>query len=338
MVAEFDRALHTWLLLGPGRKNAARVRYVARLLRERGVWQRLERAWAIEDERGDASAAVRMGWVLLDRGDRPGSERAFDRAAQRGHLEAMWRRLNDLARAGRDIAALREDYQRAKRRQRQDDELADQRGDADAAYRIGQRLIAEWRAIESKSDQARKPELGQAAEAALLRAAERNSADAAVELGDLASEDHPDSAESDAERGERALPWYRRADELGHPRGSWRLGRILRLLGDDEGAYAAFQRAADRGEPLAVSSLATQLRDRKPLDRSALEAAYRRVTEIDYDSDGWLKLGGLLEWRGDLDGAEAAYRRAVERRVGGADFALRRLRERRADNPPASGR
>ncbi|MGH8967927.1 MAG: hypothetical protein ACRDXB_21755, partial [Actinomycetes bacterium] len=129
------------------------------------------------------------------------------------------------------------------------------------------------------------------------------------------------------------MPWYRRAEELGHPRGSWRLGGILRILGDDEGARAAFERAAARGEPLAVSSLAAQLRDRRPLDRPALEAADRRVTEIDYDPDGWLKLGGLLARRGDLDGAEAAYRRGVERGVGGADFALRRLREQRGDRP-----
>lgn len=329
VAAEFDRALDDWLLLG-GSKDAARVRYVARLLRERGVWRELARGWEAADERGDAAAASRVGWVLLDRGDQAGSERAFERAARRGHLAAMWRRLNDLARAGSDVTARREDYQRASRRRRQDDRLADQRGDAEAAYRIGHRLIAQWRAIEDqpeKRDQAR--ELWREGEAALLRAAERGSADAAAKLGDLACEEDSGFAGNDAEPAELALRWYRRADELGHPHGSWRLARVLRVLGDDEGAHAALQRAMDRGEPLAASTLASQLRNREPLDRPALEAAYRRVTEIDYDPDGWLKLGGLLEWRGDLDGAEAAYRRAVERGVGGADFALRNLRQER---------
>lgn len=331
----------------------AHVRFVARVLRERGAWPELVRGWAESDERGDADGAWRMGWVLLDQGDRAGSERAFGRAAQRGNLSALFKVCGERARAGLDATALQTEYERASRRRQEADQLADQRGDADAAYRIGFDLVARssvletelsaipdissrrkykrWQAVaREKRDQAR--ELRRSGEAALRRAAERGSADAAAKLGALEHEGYP-SNDSDQQQNERALPWYRLADELGHPAGSWWLGHILAARGDHDEAQAAYRRAEIRGHPLAASSLASLLSRRTPLDRQALEAAYRRVTEIDYDPNGWVKLAGLLQQRDDLDGAEAAYQRAVERGAREAAFALRRLREQRATKP-----
>jgi len=147
----------------------------------------------------------------------------------------------------------------------------------------------------------------------LQRALRRGSADAAAELGDLAHEEYPEFPESDEQRGRRALPWYRQADELGHPRGSWWLGMILNDLGDHAEAVAAMRRAEARGHPSAASTLGLFLRRLTPPDWAGAEAAYRRAVEIDYDERAWSGLGVVLAAQGDLDGAEDAYQRAVQR-------------------------
>lgn len=171
----------------------------------------------------------------------------------------------------------------------------------------------------------------------MRRALQRGSADAAAKLGELAYEEYPDFPESDEKRGARALSWYRRADELGHPHGSWWLGMILDDLGDHDEAVAAMRRAAARGDPSAASALGLLLRRRTPPDWEGAEAAYRHAVDIDYDERAWGDLGAVLAARGDLDGAEDAYRRAVQRDDPQAATRLRYFYKRHPDREPTTG-
>jgi tetratricopeptide (TPR) repeat protein len=331
LVAEFDRALEDWCGWTLNHQRSARVRYVARLLRERGTWSELERRWSAEDEHGDADAACRMGWVLLDRGDDAGARRAFARAVQRGNLAATGKEHGERARAGERTERLPEESERARRRRARADQLADEHGDAGAAYRIGQRLVVQAGAARRRGDHPAAQRLRDEGEAALRRALQRGSADAAAKLGDLAYEEAPDAPRSDGQRGARALPWYRRADELGHPHGCWWLGMILDDVGDHDGAEAAMRRAAARGDPRAMSTLGLLLRHRTPPDWAGAEAAYRLAVDIDYDERAWADLGAVLAARGDLDGAEDAYRRAVRRDEPQAATRLRYFYKRHPD-------
>jgi tetratricopeptide (TPR) repeat protein len=337
LAVEFDRALDSWCGWTLNHQRSVRVRYVARLLRERGVWPELVRRWTVEDERGDGDAACRIGWVLLDRGDEAGSRRAFARAVGRGNLAATSKEHGERARAGEDTHRLAKESERARQRQEQADQRADERGDADAAYRIGHRLVVEAGAAR-RGDYSAAKRYGDQGEAALRRALQRGSADAAAELGDQAYEEYPDFPESDEQRGARALPLYRRADELGHPRGSWWLGMILDDLGDHDGAVAAMRRAEARGDPSAAGTLGLLLRRRTPPDWEGAEAAHRRAVDIDYDERVWGNLGAVLAARGDLAGAEAAYRRAVQRDEPQAATHLRYFYKNHPDMkpPPAS--
>lgn len=336
VVAEFDRALEAWCGWTLNHQRSARVRYVARLLRERGTWPELVRRWMVEDERGDADAACRVGWALLDQGDEAGSRRAFARAVRRGNFAALGKDRGERARAGEDTDRLAKESERAWRRREQDDQRADEKGDADAAYRIGRRLLLDARDARKRGDYPGAKRLREQSEAALRRALDRGSADAAAQLGDAAYEEYPEFPESDEQRGRRALPWYRRADELGHPRGSWWLGMILDDLGDPDGAIEAIRRAEARGDPSAASTLGQLLCGRTPPDWEGAEAAYRRATDIDYSEEAWGDLGRVLAARGDLAGAEAAYRRAVQRNEPQAATRLRFFYRSHPERKPGS--
>jgi hypothetical protein len=333
VVAEFDRAL--WLAWPGDRQQVVRARHLARLLRERGVWDELVGGWAAADQRGDAAAALRLAWVLVIAGDEPGSWVAFARAARRGDSSALAAEFRRRRRAGLDTAELERESRRAERRPQQSDRQADRDGDADATYRIGSALLAQWqldeqerRRIATRQPLSREETLKQAAAAsdhynagyaALRRAAERGSADAAVELGGLANEGSAYETPYEARaRAKRCLPWYRLADERGHARGSWWLGLVLLDLGDVEGAEAALLRAEARGHPHAASSLGLLLsKHRSPPDWAGAEAAYRRAADLGYSGDEHIELAVFLEGRGDLPGAEAA-RAAGEHNESGA--------------------
>jgi tetratricopeptide (TPR) repeat protein len=295
------------------------------------------RRWTVEDEQGDADAACRIGWVLLEGGDEAESRRAFARGAGRGNLAAASKEHGERARAGEDTERLAKESERAWRRQEQADQRAAERGDAAAAYRMGRRMVVEARAVREDGVYAAAKRCRDQGEAVLRRALERGSADAAAELGYLAYEEYPEVPESDEERGARALPWYQRADELGHPRGSWWLGMILDGLGDHDGAMAAMRRAEARGEPRAASTLGSFLCSRTPPDWEGAEAAYRRAVDIDYDERVWCELGQVLAARGDLAGAEAAYRRAVQRDEPQAATHLRFFYRHHPDMKPRPG-
>jgi hypothetical protein len=331
LAAEFDRALDAWCGWTLNHQGSARVRYVARLLRERGVWPELVRRWLAEDEAGDPDSTCRVGWVLLDRGDDAGSRRAFARAAERGHLAATGKVHGERARAGENTGRLAEEAERARRRREQADQRADEHGDADAAYRIGHRLVVQAGAAQRRGDHSAARRHRDQGEAALHRALQRGSADAASALGELAYEESPDVPESDEKRAARALSWYRRADELGHARGSWWLGMILDDLGHHDEAVAAMRRAGDRGDPSAASTLGLLLRRRIPPDWAGAEAAYRHAVDIDYDERAWGDLGAVLAARGDLDGAADAYRHAVQRDEPQAATRLRHFYRRHPD-------
>jgi tetratricopeptide (TPR) repeat protein len=308
VAAEFDRALDLWCVTF-GDSESARVRYVVRLLQQRGAWRELVREWAAADRHGDADAAWRMGWVLLEQGDQAGCTRALERAAERGNLAMLSWQLRKRRLAGQDITEIGKRYRQADARQQRADELADQRGDADAAYRIGNRLVAQWSVFEQERYPIRgrttsgsaipTEEFEQAkqfrreGEEALRRAVERGSADAATKLGRLADRPGEDKNLHTREERDEALNWYRRADELGHPEGSRELGSILRELGDTAGA----------------------------------EAAYRRAAEIGHDEWAWRHLALFLQKRGDLRCAEGAHHKAIEHNAGRAKLAPRFFNE-----------
>lgn len=141
---------------------------------------------------------------------------------------------------------------------------------------------------------------------------------------------------------------YRRADELGYPVAAFKLGALLAERGDLAGAEAVYRRADERGHADAASNLGVlleeqgtsrRLRRRTGARTSGVMPALRSISGVGWPSGGtWparrthtiaptargrgcsSNLGTLLEPRGDVDGAEAAYRRADKRGHAGAAF------------------
>jgi len=350
LVAEFDRALRwAW---PDNRQQAVLVRHVAGLLRQRAVWGELVGRWVDEDERGDAAATLRMAWILLMRGDESESQEAFARAARRGNLSALSVEIHQRQQAGQDTIRFEKLRRRAETRQQRADRRADKKGDANAAYRIGDALIAQWEAHErrrrhsepsllfSTRGYGKASAILSAGKAALVRAAERGSADAAVRLGGLANDADPDDVDPDRkrDRARLALPWYRRADELGHATGSWWLGSVLHTLGDGDEAEMAYRRAEARGDPVAASSLGLLLstRNHSPRDWVGAEAAYRRAADLGYTEDAYSRLANFLEDRQGLPGAEAAWQAAADRGEPRAALQLRRFYEQHPGMRPGT--
>ena len=215
--------------------------------------------------------------------------------------------------------------------------VADERGNADAAAKLGVLLEgredvegaeAAYRRADERGDAGAAFDLGvllerrgdvEGAEAAYRRADERGSADAAVNLGVLLE------GRGDVEGAEAA---YRRADERGNANAAANLGVLLEQREDVEGAEAAYRRADERGNAGAASNLGVLLEQRG--DVVGAEAAYRRADERG-NAGAAFSLGVLLEQRGDVEGAEAAYRRADQRGNAGAAFSLGVLLEQRGD-------
>ena len=102
---------------------------------------------------------------------------------------------------------------------------------------------------------------------------------------------------------------YRRADEQGSAEGSYRLGLILYNKGLIPACHAALTRALDREHPDAAKALAAPFTD--PEVSGSKEDA-RRGDDAGRGVSSYA-LGTIFEEEGDMEGAEAAYRRAIER-------------------------
>jgi AcrR family transcriptional regulator/TPR repeat protein len=205
---------------------------------------------------------------------------------------------------------------------------ADDRGDMDAAFYLGnllaeQNLIPEAEAAYRRADErghaGAASNLGllletrghvRAAEAAYRRADERGHAGAATNLGLL------------LQTGDRLLEAeaaYRRADDRGDMDAAFYLGNLLAEQNLIPEAEAAYRRADERGHAGAASNLGLLLeRQERPQEA---EIAYRRADERGHALASF-NLGRLLQSQGRLQGAEAAYRRADERGHGDAAFTL----------------
>ncbi len=89
-------------------------------------------------------------------------------------------------------------------------------------------------------------------------------------------------------------------------------GDRLVQQGDLEGAYEAYQRAAEKGDAAGTASAYAGLVAEIRGDRAEAEKAYRQADEQG-DGYGAFRLGLLLSNRGQWDEAQAAWRRADER-------------------------
>jgi tetratricopeptide (TPR) repeat protein len=120
--------------------------------------------------------------------------------------------------------------------------------------------------------------------------------------------------------------------ELATPEEAFQLGVAAYNVGTLDRAERAMQKSGDAKNPevagQALFNLGVLAEERGDLEGA--EAAYRRADERGH-ADAAFALGVLLQQRGDLEGAEAAYRRADERGHVTASFALGVLLQQRGD-------
>ena len=309
--AQFDRCMETWIALVPigSRSATATARLVTGLVRQAGMWSRLVERAAAADAAGDADATMVMAWVCFEAGDESGFLAAVERAAERGQVSAArWKERRYQAEGRvREAERWAERARQAQRAEQVAEREAAERGDPAGMYRTAEQLLVEADQLATQLrdspweeragwDQLRRRqfEVENRAHELLVAAAEAGNADAAYRAGRLLDE-----------VPEQALPWYRRADELGHPEAACRLGASLYSDGEAEAGEAALRRAESRGSPEAASLSGAMLRRRDP---ARAEAAYRRAAAIGYLDHAWADLAHFLEDRGDLAGAEAAWR------------------------------
>ncbi|HET8862822.1 MAG TPA: tetratricopeptide repeat protein [Solirubrobacterales bacterium] len=313
-----------------------------------------------EDSGRGGANALELGDQLLARGDVDGAQAAYERAEAGGDIggalklaalmedhredrdaaEAAWRRADeagDLNGSGNLGRLLRD------------------KGDAagaEAAFRrcveLGStRAIGDWAGLLLGRGDATPEEVSEAA--VLLCGAhdrfilnEDLDVAAAVMMLDVMHERFDPAA---------IEPGMRLADEQGSPAGAWHLAWALRAKGDLPGAIEAFRRAGERGHDEAWvkgAGACLELGDRQAAEAIAREGdragsatssgmlgaildergqadealeAYRRA-DAGGDGGGSFNLGVELVSRGDLRGAEAALRRAVERETDNAAEAL----------------
>jgi TPR repeat protein len=143
---------------------------------------------------------------------------------------------------------------------------------------------------------------------------------------------------------EMTVPWvadeeleerWRRADAAGSADGAYAVGALLAERGDLAGAEAAWRRADERGSPAGGYELGLLL-----MDMGRLPEAVTAWRLADQRGSPWaaFALGEVAEHHGDVNGAEVARARALERaevadRNGSADAAclVAELRSREGD-------
>ena len=114
---------------------------------------------------------------------------------------------------------------------------------------------------------------------------------------------------ANAEVDESAL---RERDAAGDAVAARELGVLLQDRHELDEAEAAFSRAGERGDVVALGKLAILI-DVHRDDPPRAEAAYRRADELG-SVDGAGNVGRILRERGDLRGAEEAFKRCVQPR------------------------
>ncbi len=259
--------------------------------------------------------------ALLDRLGTPGwvSDRETPDAEGTERAEVTYRRADAAGDAGgafnlgvllhqqREFAAAAAAYERAERR-----------GDRDATFNLGV-LLYEQGDLDG-------------AERAWRRCLRHHHVQAAANLGFLlqrrgdlegahvakaaaerwaAMETLPSTVQAPASISPHDELSYRLADAAGEAEGAFNLGVLLHQR-DSAAAAAAYERAEQRGDHDAAFNLGVLLYEVGDLDGA--EAAWRRCL-AHHHAQAASNLGFLLERRGDLDGAGAAYA-AAERWAG----------------------
>ncbi len=136
-----------------------------------------------------------------------------------------------------------------------------------------------------------------------------------------------------ARRGdlEGAIAAWRRADERGSPEAAYELGMLLEQRGDLEGASAAWRRGHERASAWVDTD--ARLIGRGDARGHPPQPPWRQGSRGDESgsAEAAYQLGRLLEWRGDDEGAEDAWRHGAKLGHAEAAFRLGRLLELQGD-------
>lgn len=262
-----------------------------------------EAAWRKADEAGDADGSRNLGRLLRERGDAAEAEAAFRRSVERGSDQAVgdwaWLLVHSPDPAPEDVAEAIALCCKAHDR---------------FIWHEDPRWVVEVAFLdemETRCDPA-------AIEAGTRDADEQGSASGAWHLAW-----HMKGTGRPAE----AVAAFRRAAERGHE-DAWMRGAGTYLEMGDRAAAEAMAREGDAAGAASASGFLGAMLDEKGAADEAL-AAYERG---DAGGDGLssFNLGVELVSRGDLQGAEQALRRAVERKVDKAENGLAEVQRMRA--------
>ncbi|WP_426512627.1 tetratricopeptide repeat protein [Dactylosporangium sp. McL0621] len=221
---------------------------------------------------GHGDASHQIGVECRDRGDEAEAVRWWRQAARYGSADAMWE-LGCLHGNRNDTEGAMVWWIQAAKA-----------GHAQAAASVGAQL---WLGGDTGSG-----------ERWLTRAADRGSAHAAFILAALRHADDP----------EAALPWYRRAAELGHQDAGVRLGGLLLSLGAVEDATPWLKVAAEQGDALSMTNYG--LLWWQGGDLAQAELWLRRSAEQG-EVDAMTRLGMVLNQQSRGEESEAWWRQAA---------------------------
>jgi TPR repeat protein len=257
-------------------------------------------------ERGDPTAVIELGILLIERGELDQAERWLRPLAEAGHERARLELAIVLHERG-DVEVARQVLPELADTEHPDVAL----GVAEVAVRWGMFETAE-RVLHAQDPKQNTEEtvrlggwlLGQGlpVEAAWFfeRAAQAGHVGAQANLG------HVLLQQGQVEEGE---VWLRRSAEAGHPQGQYNLGFHLRHRGELVEAEHWYRRAAEQGHHDAENNLGLLLAIRgQPVEA---EVWLRRAAETG-DHDAESNLGALLGTQGRVAEAEQWYRRAAD--------------------------
>jgi tetratricopeptide (TPR) repeat protein len=242
-----------------------------------------------EIERGNGEAASTLGLALLDRGEHQEALEMLRKAVELGFVPAAVN-LGVLLEEVGDVEA------------------------AEAAYRAAADVDLLEGALNLGLLLKDQGEL-MASEAALEKAASLGSGQASNNLGFLREQ------RGDMEGAERA---YREAISRGVSAATVGLGALLESRGRLEEAQECFRQGAERGDLGAAVALARLLIEKG--ENGAAEEGLGLAAKS-RGTDRALLYAVVLEELDDFEGAEAAYREAMERGIAVAAFNLARLLE-----------